>query len=243
MNEWFLMPGSVLRSLWLKHSITFRKVQYAIYALPMELSARSLLTIFDADAKKFIRLRVITYVVIVIWLFNAILVASMFGGEFYSLFTSNRVPTNLPKDADEKVSSLKELTIPSMLNATGYSPEFRKMLNDLKARTGWSMGNKFETALRLSLDKAIDKPRPLIFAVTPRNPFGIIFEEYLGYLTEAGISDMWGKNYKKFMSVEGVLEWNKEFQKRIIQIISKKLFLEGKKVILQKFRRRERRLG
>ncbi|OXA54648.1 hypothetical protein Fcan01_11506 [Folsomia candida] len=282
MNEWFLMPGTVLRSSWLKHSITFRKLQYAIYALPMELNAKSLLRIFDvwtffiltlfgscftvlifmnrdfvfapmmwaisiflqqgtciiiklSEANKAIRLRVfITYVVILIWLFNAFFVGSIFGGEFYSLFTSNRVPNNIPSnmqelvrakeipiysfltthivvDENRKVSSLKELTIPSMLNAKGYSPEFRIMLNDLKARVEWSMGNKFEAALRFSLDKyfIISSSEGRLGSlmlpwVTPRNPFGVIFEEYLGYLTEAGITDMWEKNYQKFMTVDGV---------------------------------------
>ncbi|OXA40738.1 Sperm-associated antigen 17 [Folsomia candida] len=248
-----------------------------------------------SEANKVIRLRVfITYVVILIWLFNAFFVGSMFGGEFYSLFTSNRVPTNLPSnmqelvkakeipiysfltthivvDENRKVSSLKELAIPSMLNAKGYSPEFRRMLNDLKARIEWSMGNKFEHALRLSLDKVIGKPRHSIFAiidpsdileqmedflglfrqyciisssegrlgslmlpwVTPRNPFGVIFEEYLGYLTEAGISDMWEKNYQKFMTVNGVLRYHRNRtrspRKELYKLFPKSCFWKERK--------------
>ncbi|OXA39670.1 hypothetical protein Fcan01_25487 [Folsomia candida] len=48
IREKFSMPGLVLRLTWIKHSIDFRKVQYTIYALPIELNENSLLKIFDA---------------------------------------------------------------------------------------------------------------------------------------------------------------------------------------------------
>lgn len=46
----------------------------------------------------------VTYFIIVVWLFNAFIVGSMFSGEFYSIFTSNRVP-KVPTNFGDLLSS------------------------------------------------------------------------------------------------------------------------------------------
>lgn len=40
--------------------------------------------------------------------------------------------------------------------------------------------------------------------VTSRTPFGVIFEKNIGYLTEAGISDNWRKNFQVFLFLDVV---------------------------------------
>ncbi|OXA47829.1 hypothetical protein Fcan01_17373 [Folsomia candida] len=145
---------------------------------------------------KVTRLRVfMAYGIFLIWLFNAFYVGSIFSGEFFSLFTTNRVP-QLPNNLKElleskhfpiisfsdisveyydrkkntKVSYVKEVMVPQMFHGGEYAPGYRKMLNDLKEKVEWLDGlNQFRFARGASLNKEFyfnqTKNRPSIFAV------------------------------------------------------------------------------
>lgn len=44
--------------------------------------------------------------------------------------------------------------------------------------------------------------------VTSRAPFGVIFEQNLAYLTEAGIVDNWRQDYQIYLFLDGVKEYH-----------------------------------
>ncbi|OXA39277.1 O-antigen biosynthesis glycosyltransferase WbnK [Folsomia candida] len=133
---------------------------------------------------KVIRFRIfLTYCIILIWLFNAFTVGSIFSGEFFSLFASNRIPP-LPKTLKElvqaseipifsfssainkdvtgpgnptDVSTIKEFIIPGMLKKRAKrSPEYVQILKNLIAKVMWlGNSNSFGFALSLSLNKPL----------------------------------------------------------------------------------------
>ncbi|OXA41059.1 hypothetical protein Fcan01_24345 [Folsomia candida] len=117
----------------------------------------------------------VTYCVVLFWLFNAFFVGSMFSGEFFSLFTSNRIP-QLPRNLKElvlatdipmfswsttfimhennrEVSTLKENLITQMLEGAEYPQEYRRMLYSLKEKVVWCGElNLFRAARSASLN-------------------------------------------------------------------------------------------
>lgn len=321
----FLTPGSVVRLIWIKQGIEYRKVYAAIFTLPIELNAHSLIRIFDVlsfsililfggcfsliifknhkfvfapamwtvsifllqgtnfvikpmEAIKITRFRVfMTYWIILIWLFNAFYVGSIFSGEFFSFFTSNRVPQvpqNLKDLARTKdipivscattftrhennfveISSVKENIIPQLLAVEEHSTEFRKTLHQLKKRIQWVKGlNVYSFARWASLNGRLNSNQtqnipPSIIAVidysdthkiletsfgvfkkyfiisnheeilytehmpwvTSRNPFGVIFEENIFYMSEAGVLAYWGKNFQRHQFLNEVKYFYKE---------------------------------
>ncbi|OXA40772.1 hypothetical protein Fcan01_24532 [Folsomia candida] len=319
LEEQFYTPGMLLRQIWVKHGIEYKKYGYTILALPTELDGTSLLKIFDflscsiliflggcssliifkskdfvyapfmwtvsiflqqgtnivikTEEVKVVRFRVfITYYIILIWLFNAFTVGSIFSGEFFCLFASNRI-SPLPKTLKElvqaegipifsfsstinqnvtghgsptDVSTIKEIMIPGMLKHAKHSPDYLLILKNIIARVVWlGNSNSFGFALSVSLNKPLPSnkmPRPTVFAVidrqlilqnleaffgifkkyfivhnpeepldveilpwvTARTPFGEIFEENIGFLTESGILEYWGKNFQRFNFLEEV---------------------------------------
>ncbi|OXA54287.1 hypothetical protein Fcan01_11725 [Folsomia candida] len=142
-----------------------------MWTISMFLQQGTNIVIKAGEAITFSRLRVfMTYCIVVIWLFNSFFVGSMFGGEFFSLFSSNKVPqipSNLKELTQAKdvpvisfsatfdvgadgnytyCSTIKDTTIPQMTERVGYSPQFRKVLNDLKEKVDWVQLNLFDYA-------------------------------------------------------------------------------------------------
>ncbi|OXA49758.1 hypothetical protein Fcan01_15349 [Folsomia candida] len=233
------------------------------------------LVIKSGEAKA-TRVRVsMTYLVIIIWLFNSFFVGSIFSGEFFCLFTSNRLP-QLPKnlgelvqakniemltmsttagETDEGVSSLKETVIPQILEGYNHSQEFTQRLSDLKVKVKWFRNlNNFVLARwassnkPLPINQTISQPSIFVLVdasfvlqevescfgvfkkyfiisndeesfgtvllpwVTTRSPFGVIFEEHMGYLTASGVYDNWGKNYQRFTFLQEVAAFHKSME-------------------------------
>ncbi|OXA46072.1 hypothetical protein Fcan01_19151 [Folsomia candida] len=147
---------------------------------------------------KVTRLRVfMNYLIVLIWLFNGFFVGSMFSGEFFSLFTSNRVPP-LPHSLKElvlakdipmyslsrtvtnnkiKVSTVKDIIIPEMLGVGIFPPEFHKILTNLKEKVEWLENeNQLTIARWLSVDTLYhanisEIVRPSVFALIDRSFF------------------------------------------------------------------------
>lgn len=154
------------------------------------------------------KLRVfLTYCVISIWLFNAFTVAGMFSGEFFSLFTTNMVP-DLPRSLEELLAAqevqilststiyltdnftasclIKEVTIPRMLNTSGYSQSFLNILLGIKKRVKWIRDSAFNLAHNISLNlpvtiyKSGEIERPKVFAMIGYSPLLHDFETSMG---------------------------------------------------------------
>ncbi|OXA43203.1 hypothetical protein Fcan01_22169 [Folsomia candida] len=126
---------------------------------------------------KVTKLRVlVTHLIIFVWLINAFIAGSMFSGEFYSIFTSNRTP-ELPRSLAElitsrsvkvnsfsgffsadknndRVSCIKGSVLEQMKNAPGYSPRFYKLITGLQSKLIYRKDhNIFGMAYCFSLNK------------------------------------------------------------------------------------------
>ncbi|OXA36912.1 hypothetical protein Fcan01_28341 [Folsomia candida] len=145
----------------------------------------------------------LTYCIILIWLFNAFFVGSIFGGEFFAIFTSNRVPqvpqnlkelvqgTNIPISSfgrtitaqdGSAISTLKENIDSQLLERPEYSSELRKFLSALKHKIDWVYPrNIFEYARSMSINVNRSVTRPNIFAVVDTTSDLQLFESCLEF--------------------------------------------------------------
>ncbi|OXA46227.1 hypothetical protein Fcan01_19203 [Folsomia candida] len=208
--------------------------------------------------------------IISIWVFSSFIMSGMFGGEFFSIFTTNIIP-QLPRNLKElsvtkedvpiftfsssaenntNVSIVSGTMIPELLNTSGYSETFRKMLRNLAAKIQLIENDNFAAAHNLSVDQTLYfnetrklDERPNIFAmmdhpdymhdfhvslgifkkyfiisgkeedtidtfripwITHGNRFGLILEENLQYMVEAGMIMNWENNYYAWILLKNI---------------------------------------